>query len=106
MTQPHSYFSRPYAPAWGILIGTAVGVAIDFAVPSSGPGLIIGVLSLTGLLIGYVISQSEKKHGMHDKSIAANNIEARLRTIDELRSRNVLTADEYQRKREEIVSQL
>ena len=100
MAEQRSYFSRPYAPAWGILIGTAAGVPVGLATDP----LIITVFSLVGLVIGYVISQGGKAQ-VEDKS-APGDVESKLSQLEDLRSKSLVTEEEFQRKRAEIISRL
>lgn len=64
MGQGGSYLSRQYAPAWGILIGTVVGVPLGIATHPS----VIGVLALLGLLIGTVTYYEGKKSSTKDRT--------------------------------------
>lgn len=94
MSEPTSYFSRPYAAAWGILIGLITGIPLALMFDST----VIPTLTLAGLLIGYVLSQQGGR--------PADDAESRLQKLEDLRSQSLITDDEYQNKRREILSKL
>lgn len=100
--QRRSYFSRPYAPAWGLLAGTAVGVPIGLATHAS----VVPLLGLAGLLIGSVIMYEGKLSSKHKAEVDDESRESRLRELEDLRSKSLITHDEYDRKRNEILSGL
>jgi hypothetical protein len=79
-----SYFSKPYAPAWGILIGTAVGVPIELVTP--GHGAAIGALSMLGLIIGMVIYYEDRLSPSGRHETAGDAPESRLRELQRLRT--------------------
>lgn len=94
MGKQTSYFSRAYAPAWGILAGVVTGIPLALLTDP----MVIPILSLTGLLIGYVLSQQGGR--------TADDAESRLQKLEELHSQSLITDDEYRDKRREILSKL
>jgi hypothetical protein len=102
MPEEGSCFSRPYAPAWCMLAGTAVGVPIGLATHAS----VIGVLGVLGLLIGTVIAHEGKRSSDHKGESGSNSRESRLRELEDLRSKSLISDDKYDHKRKEILSDL
>lgn len=102
MSRQQSYFSRPYAAAWGTLIGTVTGIPIAIATDAT----VIPVLSLSGLLIGFVISQRDKAPSSEQALPRVTKNEKRLRELEELRARSLISREEYEAKRNEIISHL
>jgi hypothetical protein len=84
MNQQPSYVSRPYAPAWGILLGTLAGVPIDLAV--QGAGAATGALSMLGLIIGTVIYYRGQPQTKHKTKSLADSPETRPQKLDRPRS--------------------
>lgn len=104
MANERSYFSRPYAPAWGILIGTEVGVLIDLA--TQGSGTVTGTVALLGLIIGTVIYYEGKSSAKDKLASGSDASQSRLRKLERLRSKSLISDDEYELKRKEIHSDL
>jgi len=99
-----SYFSRPYAPAWGILIGgVLIGIPLSIV---SGNFALSGVGSLTGLVIGMVISYGGKEKTKSPTSSPSPDIEQRMEELEKLKSKSLISDDEYEAKRKEILGQL
>lgn len=93
---------KKYAAALGILIGTAVCAPIAIAI---GHPAVVGVGSLVGLIIGYVISQSDKRAD-GTAPTPDRGLEDRLQQLEDLRSKSLISGEEYERKRQEILSDL
>lgn len=104
MAEGRSYFSRSYAPAWGILIGAFAGFPIDLATQSHGT--LTGVLSMLGLIIGTVIHYEDRVSGKKKLESSGKSRESRLRELQDLRSKSLISEDEYDRKRKEILADL
>lgn len=66
MAMQRSFFSRAYAPAWGILLGTAVGAPIDLVIHSSGS--VTGGVAVLGLVIGTVIYYEDESDGNNESA--------------------------------------
>lgn len=103
MPEEGSYFSGPYAPAWGGIVGTVIGVPIGLAAHALW---IVGILATLGLLIGYGISQIGRRSKKPGEPREDAGVEARLRRLEDLRTRSVISEEEYRRKREAMLSEL
>lgn len=83
-----------------ILLGTAIGVPIAVAVRNPA---VVAMCALSGLLIGYIVSQWAKDAQKRERA-PGHEVKARLLQLKELHDQSLISAEEYERKRQEILS--
>ena len=84
-----------------MLIGTAIGVPVGIATHAS----IIGLIAVVGLLIGFVVSQGGK-NSPKQPSTQNEICEQRLKRLDELHEKPLISDEEYAESRKDIISSL
>jgi hypothetical protein len=92
---------RRYAAAWGIIIGWTIGTAIGIPLHAAAE---LGItFLLVGLIVGYVISQQQGKVAGPPEAMPKPSTSERLKHLDRLRSESLVTEEEYQMKRKQIL---
>jgi hypothetical protein len=64
------------------------------------------ISGVTGLIIGYVILLQYERLGGDEERDRGDGATARLHQLEDLRSQSLITEEEYQNKRREILSNL
>jgi len=95
---------RRYAAAWGILIGAAIGTAIGLPLHASAELSV--TFSLVGLIIGHVVSQRPRRVTGPSEAALRPDAAERLKELDRLRSGSLITEEEYQTKRKQILNEI
>lgn len=85
-----------------MLAGTVVGIPVGLATHAA----VIGVLAVLGLLIGTVIAYAGKNSSINGPKSHDESRESRLRELEDLRSQSLISEEEYESKRKEILSDL
>jgi hypothetical protein len=95
---------RKYGAAWGIGIGWIVGALIG--IPLDAVVHLATTFSLVGLIIGYVLSQQQETATGPSATAPKQSTSERLKDVEKLRSESLITEEEYQAKRKQILGEL
>jgi hypothetical protein len=97
----------------GIFATIFVAVGIFFVIPLAGPfGVIWTLLAAAGAVTGFYNAFSKRGIATEiidvsdDASLESDDAETRLRRLDDLKTKNLITPSEYERRRSEILNAL
>jgi hypothetical protein len=99
---------------FGGIVGLVfIGIGVFVAIPKAGPFGVLWTLVATGMTIANLYNAFSSRGIANeiievsgDESLKNANPEARLRTLDDLRSKSLITPSEYEQRRNEILKQL
>ena len=95
---------RRYAAAWGIIIGWAVGAVIGIPLQAV---VELGVtFSLVGLIVGHVLSREQRTMAGPPEAAQKPSTAERLKDLERARSESLITEEEYQAKRKQILDEV
>jgi hypothetical protein len=94
---------------WGSMIQHARGSVLINEDKRTGPlvDAIVGEMQKVGIIGGYTASSVAPESTTPQAATkTVLSVESRLKKLDELREKNLITADEHRAKRKEIISEL